>query len=72
MGVTFFVACFFLINLLLKVVYLFFEPKMLNKEIFGPPKTKFAIAFYYVLAISVLVFFVLDDLGVIKFFVFKQ
>ena len=67
MNFTFFLSVFILGHQILKLVYLIFEPKIMNPVRFGPPKSKLMIGAYYIMAIAMLVFYVLDKLDVIVF-----
>jgi hypothetical protein len=51
---------------ILKIVYVLFEPKFLNPERFGPPKTKLLLILYYLMAIFFLLTAILEHLGVLR------
>jgi len=64
MNFSFFLTAFVLLHHVVKLVYLFAEPKVLNPKYFGPPKSKFMIGLYYLAAMFLMLTYILEKLGI--------
>jgi protein-S-isoprenylcysteine O-methyltransferase Ste14 len=69
MNYTSILAFMVIIMHILRLIYLFFEPKFLNHKIFHPPMSKLGYAIYYSALIVLLLAFEIHKLGIAKIFV---
>lgn len=56
---------FIILQQVLKLIYLWFSPPFMDKNLFGPPKSKLSISVYYLLTTFLFLVFFLEKLGII-------